>query len=74
MQNFADLIERFGGAARMALEIGVSANTIRQWACRNSIPGRYWQKIIDTAKRLGIRGINAAKLAELASPPEAKAA
>jgi hypothetical protein len=74
MHSFSDLIERFGGAAKMAPEIGASANTIRQWSSRGSIPGRYWQTIIDAAKRLNIRGVNAAKLAELASAGHREAA
>lgn len=73
--TFGDLIDRFGGAAKMAPLIGVAPNRVRQWSCRNSIPGRFWRKIIDAAKEQGIRGVNAAKLAELASAPaEAQAA
>jgi hypothetical protein len=74
MQTFAELIERFGGAARMAPEIGVSANVIRQWSSRGSIPGRYWLTIIDAAKRLGIEGVDAAALASIATTKEPAAA
>lgn len=67
MQTFADLIERFGGAAKMAPEIREPANTIRQWSSRGSIPARYWHSIIEAARRLNIRGVNASTLAELAN-------
>lgn len=67
MHTFADLIERFGGAAKMAPEINELPNTIRQWSARGSIPARYWHKIIEAAKRLNVRGVNAATLATLAS-------
>lgn len=67
MNTFADVIDRFGGAARMAGEIHEEANTIRQWASRDSIDARYWKKIIAAARRLGIRGINSNVLTELAS-------
>ena len=67
MQTFADLIVRFGGAAKLAVEIDVSASAIRQWSARGSIPVRYWQSIIAAASRLGVDGVTAATLAEMAS-------
>jgi hypothetical protein len=66
MESFADLIERFGGAAKMALAIGELPNTIRQWAARNSIPARYWQTIVTAARDNNVRGVSHAALAELA--------
>lgn len=66
MQTSSDLVERFGGAAKLAPHIAVPANTIRQWVARDSIPVRYWHSIIDEARRQRIRGINADTLANLA--------
>ena len=66
MHTIGELIERFGGAAKMAPEIGQSAATIRQWAARESIPGRYWQEIVDAARQRNVRGVTFAALAELA--------
>jgi len=66
MDTISDLIKRFGGAAKMAPEIAELPNTIRQWAARNSIPARYWHSIIEAARRLNVRGVTYAKLAELA--------
>lgn len=58
MKTFGDLIDHFGGAAKMAAEIpGIEANTIRQWSARGSIPARYWRAIVDAATRLGIEGV-----------------
>lgn len=71
MQTSSDLIERFGGAAKMAPLISVPANTIRQWAARDSIPARYWHAIIEEARKLGVRGINAESLASLAGRKKA---
>lgn len=68
MQTFADLIEAFGGAAKMAPEINQPSNTIRQWSARGSIPARCWHEIIEAARRLGIKGVTAAALAEFAAP------
>lgn len=71
METFGDLIERFGGAAKMAPEIGELPNTIRQWSARGSIPAHYWHTITEAAKRLGIRGVTFAALGELASRKKA---
>lgn len=67
MHSFADLIDSFGGAAKMAPEINQVPNTIRQWSARGSIPARYWRAIIEAAERLDIKNVNAGTLAELAS-------
>lgn len=67
METFSDLVERFGGAAKMAPEIGELPNTIRQWVARGSIPARYWQKIIEAARRLNVRGVTYADLAEIST-------
>lgn len=67
MNTFRDLIDRFGGAAKMAAEIDEQPATVRQWASRDSIDARYWKKIIAAARRLGLRGINSEVLTELAS-------
>ncbi len=67
METFSDLIERFGGAAKMAVAIGESANTIRQWSARRSIPGRYWEAIVEAAQRLYIEGVTFEALASIAA-------
>lgn len=71
MQTVAELVDRFGGAAKMAPAINQTPEKIRQWSARNSVPGRYWLVIIEAARQLGIRGINAGALAELASQKKA---
>lgn len=74
MKTVADLIDRFGGAAKMAGEIdGLEANTIRQWSARGSIPARYWHAIVEAAKRLNLEEVNLEVLAEIAAR-QAKAA
>jgi len=71
MHTSSQLIERFGGAAKMAPQIDVPANTIRQWAARDSIPARYWHAIIEGAKKQNIRGVTAETLANLARRKDA---
>lgn len=67
MQTSSELIERFGGAAQMAAEIDVPANTIRQWAARDSIPAWCWQAIVEVAKRRAIDGVTLEVLADMAA-------
>lgn len=71
MNTFADLIERFGGAAKMAPEINEMPNTIRQWSARGSIPARYWHSIIEAARRLKVTGVTYSALAEIANRRQA---
>ena len=67
MQTSSELIERFGGAAQMAAEIDVPANTIRQWAARDSIPAWCWQTIVEAAKRRAIELVTLEVLADMAA-------
>lgn len=67
MQSFSELIDCFGGAAQMASEIDVPANTIRQWAARDSIPAWSWQGIVEAAKRRSIEAVTLELLASLAA-------
>jgi hypothetical protein len=71
METFSDLVDGFGGAAKMAPQISESPNTIRQWVARGSVPARYWQQIIEAAQRLSVRGVTYAALAELANRKKA---
>ena len=67
MHTFAELIEKFGGAAKLAGEIGEQANAIRQWSARNSIPARHWHSIVEAAARLQVPGVTFEALAGVAS-------
>lgn len=71
MKTCSEVIERFGGAAKMATAIDEPANTIRQWAARDSIPARCWQSIVIAAEKQGLSGVTFEVLAKLA---KAKAA
>lgn len=73
MQSFSDLIDRFGGATKMATAINEPANTIRQWACRDSIPARCWAKVTEAAKEQQLTGVTLQALSDLASRRKAVA-
>lgn len=42
-----------GNASALASDIGEQDVKVRQWRARNSIPSKYWQRIIDAAKVKG---------------------
>lgn len=42
-----------GNAEALAADIGEQGVTVRQWRNRNSIPARYWPKIIQAASMKG---------------------
>jgi len=44
-----------GNAEALAEDIGESGVMVRQWRSRNSIPPRYWIRIMERARRRGAR-------------------
>lgn len=50
MSYLDPIYEVWPTAEAMAADIGENGVTVRQWRRRNSIPPKYWQRIIDAAK------------------------
>lgn len=48
------ILYTFPNIALLARNLGVSGAVVYQWRTRNSIPGAYWEKMVDFATRLGI--------------------
>ncbi|MCV9940953.1 helix-turn-helix domain-containing protein [Boseaceae bacterium BT-24-1] len=69
MQNLADVIDAFGGYAKLAQALGCPAGTASAWKTRGSIPVRYWAQIVEEASLLGIDGVTFDALARIASLP-----
>lgn len=67
MQNLNDVIDAFGGYAKLAEAIGCPAGTASAWKTRGSIPVRYWSQIVARAAALGIEGVSFEALAKIAS-------
>ncbi|MBI1425805.1 MAG: hypothetical protein GC149_20460 [Gammaproteobacteria bacterium] len=65
--SFSDVIISFGTTAKFAEEIDVPYPTAAAWKRRNSIPSKFWNSVISSAKRCGIKGITHEKLAQMAS-------
>ena len=65
MNSFHDVIQAFGGGAKLASDIGINPITVRQWGNRGSIPSKYWPAIVEAAKAKRLRGVNYKTLASL---------
>lgn len=52
------IIDRWGTLAQFARDVGVPYERAKQWRHRNSIPAKYWQRVIDSAQRREIAGID----------------
>ena len=67
ISDFSQVFSRFGGAARLAREIGIESCHARTMRARGSIPPAYWTRIVAAAARLRIDGITFERLAALAA-------
>jgi hypothetical protein len=55
-KSFSDLINAWGGTHLQA-DIGVKAGLPSVWKHRNSVPARYWPRLVTAAEKRGIPGI-----------------
>lgn len=67
MRSHRQIVQNHGAAALVrdlgAMGVKVSASTPQRWSERNSIPGEYWNALVD---------LKAATLEELASAADAR--
>lgn len=63
--SFREVVNQFGGAARLARVLGISDITVRSWKFRDRIPNDYWPEIARAARRQGIPGMTVERLAQL---------
>lgn len=62
MQSFSQIIDTLGGPSEAARKLGTSQQNAWQMKDRNSIPPKYWPRIIET-----IDGVSLSQLATLAA-------
>lgn len=69
------IIERLGGASAVARALGLPVNTVSNWKTRESIPGRYWVRLMQlaTAQRTALTAEEIAE-AHAGASPQASAA
>jgi uncharacterized protein YjcR len=52
------LLERWPDFAQIALDLGVSIETVRSWHRRDVIAERHWEALAESARRAGVAGIS----------------
>ena len=67
MDSFASLIDKLGGAAKVAKYTGEQPGTVQQRKRRNSFPPETWPKLIEMARLRGLEGVDEAFLLKLAT-------
>ena len=67
MKQFSDVISAFGSTAVFADAVTVPYQTAAAWKNRDSIPAKYWKKIIQAAEKQKITGITEEALTKIAS-------
>jgi len=65
MQSVAEIVDAFGGPTAFAKVISRRASTASEMKRNGSIPGRYWEAVVNAARARGISGVTLACLARL---------
>lgn len=66
VDSFRGIIDMWPTRNALADEVMVKAVSVRAWHMHDSIPGRYWLRIVRAARARGIEGIDCGLLARLA--------
>lgn len=72
MTNVSDIFSALGGPTAVARILGVRPSTASEMKRRGSIPAEYWRDLVRAAQRKGVRGIDAATLAEIHARPSTR--
>lgn len=67
MHSFSDIISRWPSCEEFARDVGTKGVNARSMRQRNSIPARFWPKVVESARQRRIEGITHELLSELAS-------
>jgi hypothetical protein len=66
MQNFSDVIDRFGYAGMAAL-LAKPPGTVSSWKTRNLIPPEFWDALVQAAPASNVHGLTHQLLARFAA-------
>jgi hypothetical protein len=69
--SFVEIIDKFGGPAAFAREVGMTAGAAKQAKRRGSIGSRWFAPTVQAAERCGFDDITYERLSELAASREA---
>lgn len=67
MQTFKDVIEKWPSISEFGSDIGVDDTHARTMKQRDSIPAKYWVRVVEGAQRRKIDGVSHEVLAHLSS-------
>ena len=67
LASFVDVLIAWPSLAELARDLSVPAMAVQSWRRRGSIPERHWTRLIQAARRRGIRGISLDRLHALAA-------
>jgi hypothetical protein len=75
MQTVDEIVNAFGGPAKLARALGVRRYArVTDWKYRGSIPAGAWADIVDAARKHGVRGVTLETLAHIHRRSEERAA
>jgi hypothetical protein len=66
-QSFVEIIDRFGGPAAFAREVGMSSGAAKQARRRRSLSAKWFDATVAAARVRGFKDITPATLAKLAA-------
>jgi len=72
--SFTKIIAKWPSTADLAADLGESANTVKKWGQRNSIPSEYWLPLVRAAARRELTGVSLEACARAAENRQRKAA
>jgi hypothetical protein len=67
MSTVADIFAKFDGLQIIADALGVSVQAVSNMRARNAIAVSHWRALIALAQRVGVAGVTADRLLEIAS-------
>lgn len=65
MNSIPAIFDQIGGPSKVAEILSVKTSAASEMKRRGSIPVRYWPRLVDACKELGIRGVNYDVLVDL---------
>lgn len=74
MNTVEDVFLGFGGTSAFAGALGLNLSTASEMRRRNSIPVRYWPKLVTAALEREVRGVDNDSLVKMHAPAEQGAA
>lgn len=65
MKSVPTLFDEIGGTGKVAELLAIKPSAASEMKRRESIPVRYWPRLVDVCRDLGIRGVNYDVLVDL---------